>query len=291
MLGGMMEYKETNIEEEFIKPLKDIPQPPTRLWQYGELPPDRSRRVVSIIGSRRCTPYGENLAYRIARELALRGVIIVSGMAYGIDAAAHRGCLDAGGTTIAVLGTPINKLYPPSNEGLAHRIVENGGAIISEYPEGTETQRYHFLERNRLVAGLADAILITEASINSGTITTANQAMDQGRTVFAVPGDLDRKMSAGCNALISRASAQLFTNVDDLYLALKMHGAVRHEIDFDGLDSQEAAVVRQLKSGNFSGERIMKALKMSANEFNQTITMLEIKGLVLARGCNEWILV
>lgn len=291
MLDGMMEYKETDLKQDFIKPLQDIPQPPTRLWQYGELPPDRSRHVVSIIGSRRCTQYGESLAYKIARELTLRGVIIVSGMAYGIDAAAHRGCLDAGGTTIAVLGTPINKLYPPSNEGLAHRIIESGGAILSEYPIGTETQRYHFLERNRLVAGLADVILIAEASINSGTITTANQAMDQGKTVFAIPGDLDRKMSAGCNALIARASAQLYTGIDDIYIALGMHGSVRRDVDLEGLSSQEAAVVRQLKAGNSDGEQIMKKLKMTANEFNQTITMLEIKGLVLARGCNEWILV
>ncbi len=287
----MMKYKETDLNTDFIKVLHNIPQPPKRLWHYGELPASREgRHVVSIIGSRRCTSYGENIAYKVARELALRGVIIVSGMAYGIDAAAHRGCLDAGGTTIAVLGTPINKLYPPSNEQLAHRIVESGGAIISEYPVGTETQRYHFLERNRLVAGLADVILITEASMNSGTLTTANQALDQGKTVFAVPGDLAHPMSAGCNALISRASAHLFTSTDDIYLALGIHSAMKHNIDTEGLTKDEVSVVRLIKSGVCNGERIMEKLSLSASDFNQIITMLEIKGLVLARGCNEWIL-
>ena len=158
-------------------------------------------KVVSIVGSRRCTRYGEAIAYKTAYELAEKGIMIVSGMAYGIDAFAHRGCLDAGGTTIAVLGTPIDYIYPASNRSLAERILQKGG-ILSEYAPGTQTRNWHFLERNRIVSGLADALLIVEASDHSGTLTTASLALDQGKDVFVVPGDITRPMSVGCKRLI-----------------------------------------------------------------------------------------
>lgn len=287
-----MEYKETNLGEEFIKPLLNLTDPPGRLWQYGKLPEKRStRKVVSIIGSRRCTSYGEHYAYEIAYKLAQKGVIIVSGMAYGVDAAAHRGCLDAGGITVAVLGTPINKLYPRSNEQLAKRIVENGGAIISEYPVGTITERWHFLQRNRIVAALADAVVITEASIHSGTITTAGLAQDQGVDVFAIPGDITRPMSAGCNQLIATNKAQIYTDISDVLIALKLaHG--RHQcIDLSDLGEIERKIVKAIQGGVSSGEEIIEKLNISASDFSQNITMLEIKGMVLAQGCNEWILI
>ena len=155
------------------------------------------------MGSRRCTRYGEAIAYKTAYELAEKGIVVVSGMAYGVDSFAHRGCLDAGGTTIAVLGTPIDNIYPVSNRDLAKRILAKG-AIMSEYPPGFETRNWHFLERNRIVSGLADALLIVEASDHSGTLTTAALALDQGKDVFVVPGDITRPMSVGCNRLISQ---------------------------------------------------------------------------------------
>ncbi len=286
-----MEYKETDLESDFIKKLRNFDDAPEHLWQYGELPEGRDRRkVVSIIGSRRCTPYGEEHAYRIAYRLAQQGVIIVSGMAYGIDAAAHRGCLDAGGTTVAVLGTAIDNLYPRSNEPLARRIIENGGAIISEFPVGTVTERYHFLQRNRIVAGLADVVVIAEASDHSGTITTAQQALDYGVQTFAIPGSLGMPMSAGCNRLISQSKASIYTDIYDIFIALKKLGRVKRDVDLEGLTEEEAAIIKQLKRGVIIGETIMRNLNMTAGDFAQYMAMLEIKGLVLAEGCDRWLL-
>ncbi|MBP5656591.1 DNA-processing protein DprA [Candidatus Saccharibacteria bacterium] len=134
-----MKYEECDLNEKFLQPLKNIPDAPEHLWRQGKIPrKTKQQKVVAIVGARRCTKYGEEIAYRLAFDLAKLGVFIVSGLAYGIDTCAHRGCLDGGGTTVAVLGTPINKIHPRSNYGLAQRILEKG-AIISEYPVDYET--------------------------------------------------------------------------------------------------------------------------------------------------------
>ena len=134
-----MKYEECDFDHDFIKPLIHIPDRPKQLWYRGTIPQRSSApKVVSIVGARRCTPYGENIAYQLAYNLAKLGVIVVSGLAYGIDTCAHRGCLDAGGVTVAVLGTPVNQIHPRSNYSLAQRILEKG-AIISEYPIGAKT--------------------------------------------------------------------------------------------------------------------------------------------------------
>jgi DNA processing protein len=286
-----MEYKETDLQSDFVKKLQNFEDAPKQLWQYGELPENRNRhKVVSIVGSRRCTPYGEEQAYQIAYRLAQRGVIIVSGMAYGVDAAAHRGCLDAGGITVAILGTPIDHLYPRSNEKLAHRIVENGGAIISEYPVGTETQRYHFLQRNRIVAGLADVVVITEASEHSGTITTAQQALDYGIQSFAIPGNLGSPMSAGCNRLISTTRSSIYTDISDIYIALGMYGCAHREADLGDLSPEEAKIIELLKRGVKQSETLAKNMNIKVSELTQFLVMLEIKGLVISRPKGEWLL-
>lgn len=241
---------------------------------------------MSIVGSRRCTRYGETISYNTAYELAKLGIVIVSGMAYGIDACAHRGCLDAGGTTLAVLGTAIDNFYPASNRSLAERILQKG-AVLSEYPPGTITRNWHFLERNRIVSGLADALLIVEASSHSGTLTTASLALDQGKDVFIVPGDITRPMSVGCNRLLSQG-AHVFTEINDI-LSLIAPTQVSTPIpQLDALSQTERSIWQLLHDGIIDGEQIMTKLSLSVSEFNEAIMMLELQRYVKSIGCNRW---
>lgn len=193
------------------------------------------------------------------------------------------GAFDAGGITVAVLGTPIDRIYPRSNQGLARRILEKG-AIISEYPVGTETKPYHFLDRNRIVSGLADAIVIVEASRRSGTIHTAARAINQGKKLYIVPGDITRPMSMGCNEMLND-SANCYTDFDSFVKsALKINPKIqrRHYLAGD-----EKAIVEQIKQGTLFGEEIARNLNLDIVRFNQLITVLEIKGVVNSLGCNN----
>ena len=202
-----MNYQKVNLCHPFLQILKDIPDPPKLLYTRGKLPNKKDRpRTVAIVGSRRSSSYGENIAYRLAYELAKNGVCIISGLAYGIDSVAHRACLDASGVTIAVLGTEINRIYPISHTALARRILERG-AILSEYNEyDIVYPKTSFLERNRLISGLADVVVIVEAAEHSGTFSTASHAIEQGKELFVVPGDITRQNSVGCNRIIIKKS-------------------------------------------------------------------------------------
>jgi len=284
-----MEIRKTDLRHSFLKPLRDIPDPPQTLWFQGQLPEGKRPKVVSVVGSRKNTKYGEEIAYKLAYDLAKQGIIIVSGLAYGIDACAHRGCLDAGGTTIAVLGTAIDKIYPTSNIGLAKKILEQG-AIISEYDIGTPTQNWHFLERNRLVSGLADAIVIAEAAGRSGTLATAAHALEQGRDVFTVPGDITRPTSVGCNRLIKQG-AMPFTETEDI-LGVLFPGCARQlKFEVFGDTQNEQKIISAIKNGLRDGDKIIETLGFSVSEFNQTVTLLEIKGIIRALGANHWALI
>ena len=238
--------------------------------------------TVAIVGARRCTKYGENVAYRAAYDLARHGVIVVSGLAYGIDACAHRGCLDAGGVTLAVLGTAINQIYPRSNYNLAQRILERG-AILSEYPPDMETRAYNFQIRNRIVSGLADAVLVVEASEHSGTIGTYRTALKQGKEVFAVPADITRPMSVGTNNML-REGAHPYIDASDILSNLGMKYCNDMSVDTSGLTTTEQKIYRAIKRGVQSGDAIIEKLNISAMEFNQAITTLELEDYVQRQG-------
>ena len=185
---------------------------------------------------------------------------------------------DAGGITVAVLGTPIDKIYPVGNTGLANRILEKG-AIISEYPAGHETRAYHFLERNRIVVKLADAVVVVEASDHSGTLRTASCALSEGVHLFAVPGDISRPMSVGCNNILKGPACSYVGFEDFLQDAFHMCPKVRKR---HRLSSQEKSIVEQIQGGTTSGEQIVQNLNLSTTTFNQLITLLEMKGVVKA---------
>ena len=181
-----------------------IDKPPKTLYYYGTLP-ERRTATVAIVGTRKPTAYGKEVTHRLAYDLASQGIIIVSGLALGVDGLAHQAALEAGGTTLAVLPCGLPKIYPARHHDLAAAIVAKGGALITEYTSDDEiSYQSNFLERNRIVAGLADAVLITEAAARSGTLNTAAHALAQGKEVFVVPGNITSPMSSGCNALIKQ---------------------------------------------------------------------------------------
>lgn len=261
---------------------------PDKLYYRGTLP---TRRIptVAIVGSRKPTSYGREVTERLARDLALRGVVVVSGLALGIDGIAHQAALDAGGLTIAVSPSGLHRIYPSTNLQLGERIIASGGAVLSEYPAGSEPMLHHFLERNRLVSGLADAIIITEAASRSGTLNTAAHALTQGKDVFVVPGNITSPMSAGCNQLL-RQGANPILSVDDVLSAILPNASKQTSLIPIGSNDVEKEIIRLLKSGLRSGDEIAEQIVCPAHEFNTALTMLEINGVIKPLGANQWTL-
>ena len=194
--------------------LREIYDPPGFLWMRGTLPEAETPRVT-VVGTRRCTDYGRAQAHHFGAELARRGFTVVSGLAYGVDAAAHKGALDAGGRTVAVLGSGVGRIYPPKHTDLAERIVESG-ALLSEYSVDAEPDAPNFPERNRLLSGLALGTLVVESYAEGGALITARLALEQNREVFAVPGNVTKDSSRGTNRLIQRGHAKLVLELEDL---------------------------------------------------------------------------
>ncbi len=289
-----MEIKQIRPQEnEYIKVLDSIALKPNLLYYYGQWPKERIR-TVAIVGSRKNTKYGEEVAYKLAYELAKKGIIVVSGLAYGIDSIAARGALDGGGKTIAVLGTEIERIYPQTHIELAREIVKRNGVVASEYKLGDRLDRkVSFLHRNRLISGLADAVVVVEAAEKSGTLNTASHAVAQGRDLFAVPGRIYDKMSVGCNQLIMKGANPL-TSIDDfmnfMFPKGKSRKQQREQVSLFGDTEEEKAVLELIFNGTRDGDMIMEKLDMPVQVFNQTITMLEIKGAVRPLGCNTWTL-
>jgi DNA processing protein len=198
--------------------LKNIHDPPPILYVKGELLAE-DRKAVAIVGTRQASRYGLEIAEKIAWQLAQRGITIVSGLALGIDTAAHRGALRANGRTIAVLGNGIDKIYPVSNQALAKQI-EASGALVSEFPLGQEPGKWTFPQRNRIISGLSLGVIVVEGHYDSGAMITAKQALEQGREVFAVPGNIELEQSKGPHWLIKQG-AKLIENVEDVLEELK----------------------------------------------------------------------
>ncbi len=209
-----------NTHYEYPEKLKNIIDQPKELYVKGKLP-EEHKKCVAIVGARNCSMYGIKAAETFACELAKEGVVIISGMARGIDAAAHNGALKAKGETVAVLGCGADICYPKSNRHLYEQIAESG-CIISEHPKGTEPKPYFFPLRNRIISGLADVVLIVEARKKSGSLITADTALEQGKDVFAVPGGVFDELSKGCNNLI-RQGAGIATSAADILHALGMN--------------------------------------------------------------------
>ncbi|HKE55355.1 MAG TPA: DNA-processing protein DprA, partial [Pyrinomonadaceae bacterium] len=205
----------------------EIFDPPIVIYVKGAWSVCLDQPCVGIVGSRKCSTYGQNAALMLARDLAQRGVTIVSGFARGIDASAHRGALEAGGRTIAVLGTGIDECYPRDHKRLATEILESGGALVTQFPLGTPPVSENFPYRNRIISGLSLGVVVVEASENSGSLITARLAIEQNREVFAVPGNITSRNSFGTNYLIKGAGAKLVQQWQDIATELPPQIAAR----------------------------------------------------------------
>lgn len=194
-------YCVSRTDPRYPRRLRELPNMPEKLYVRGNLPGD-DLPGAAVVGARMCSPYGKEQAIRYARELSGSGVQVLSGLAYGIDSCGHEGALMGGTPTFAVMGNGPDICYPAQNRGLYRRILESGGGILSEFPPGTRPRSYFFPMRNRIISGLSDLVLVVEAKVKSGSLITANYALEQGRTVFAVPGSVEAALSEGCHRLI-----------------------------------------------------------------------------------------
>lgn len=262
--------------------LSDIPDPPAVLFFEGELDKALQKPVVAVIGSRRSSVYGLGVARSLSRALSSAGVCVASGLARGIDGEAHRGSLDAGGPTIAVLGSGIDVSYPPEHGKLA-RSIAKCGALVSEYPPGTKPDRFNFPERNRIISGLSRGVIVVEAGERSGTMITVNSALDQGREVFAVPGEVTRSTSFGTNRLL-KEGANLVTSVDDVLEVLGIHATESAASLLPDVEGEVGvAVVQLLADAPLHFDEIVRRLELDPGALQAELLMLEMQGHIIRR--------
>ncbi|MSU46715.1 MAG: DNA-protecting protein DprA [Lacunisphaera sp.] len=283
----------TTRDEGYPKLLKEIHDPPIGLYRKGSYLFEQP--CIAVVGSRRTTLYGQSVAKKLGVDLARLGFCVVSGLARGIDTAAHEGALSVGGKTAAVLGCGIDIVYPPENLDLYRRIVETG-AVLSEFPFGRKADKQSFPMRNRVVSGISEAVVIVESGVQSGAMITARFAGEQGRLIFAVPGRIDQPTSNGCHQLI-RDGATLLTSVDDILNELSYLDGLRPQaITTEGqvsvleqllpqLNETERKVVGAFSGGGMLGvDALTAATGLSSPEVSAALMGLELKKLVSKRA-------
>ncbi len=270
--------------KDFPSRLKEIPKPPKQLFVRGEILPCDDV-AIAIVGARKHTSYGKQVAYDFAYDLAKNGVTIISGLALGIDSEAHKGALAGGGRTIAVLGSGIDdkSIYPYSHKSLAEQVILNG-ALISEYEPGTPALPYQFPERNRIVSGLSIGVLIVEAKEKSGSLITAKLALEQNKDIFSIPGQIFSPMSKGTNKLIQQG-AKLVTKAKDILEELEFSGIEIKEEE-ENFSEDEKNILKLLENEALHTNEIIKTSKMPASSVLTNITILEMKGVIKDTGGN-----
>ncbi len=275
----------TPADEAYPRPLLQIHDPPLALYVFGTLEPG-DKRAIGVVGSRHTTLYGREAAEKLAYQLVRSGFVVVSGLARGIDTAAHRGALQGGGRTLAVLGGALDCLYPPENAELAREIAQHG-AVLSEFPLGRKPDKTTFPMRNRIVSGLSMGILVVEAGLGSGALITVDQALDQGRAVFAVPGRIDSPSSRGAHQLIKNG-ARLVESVDDILdefeflipAGSRERNAAAAAAARPPLLPEEERIVRALEDGEQDLDALTRAAGLSAARVSALVIGLEMKRMV-----------
>jgi DNA processing protein len=258
--------------------LRLIQNPPKRLYYRGDISL-AANASIAVVGARKATEYGRWAAFNLARTLTEYGLAVVSGMAWGVDSEAHRGALAAGGKTVAVFGCGADVCYPARNYRLMNEILEKG-LVLSEFEPGTEPRDFTFPMRNRIISGLSIATVVVEAGLSSGSLITAERAAEQGRTVYAVPGNINRAMSFGCNKLI-RDGALPVVVFDDIAKDLKLvrADAVRERAGAIGAD-ERAVYLAVCRRGEMTVDELCAETGMPAQDINGIVTVLEMKGIV-----------
>lgn len=298
LLGGLTKKKMALVlreDAQYPPLLRQIAHPPHLLYVYGET--DLTDRFpVAVVGTRRASAYGLTHTREIAAELAQTGVCVVSGLALGIDAAAHTGALDGGGRTVAVLGSALDKPYPQENEPLMRRILESGGSVVSEYAPGTPPSRYSFLQRNRIIAGMCLGTVVTEGPRRSGALNTATRTLENGREVFALPGNVDSPGAQLPNMLISEG-ARLVTGAADILSALVIEPkdapkaaqaavapmeapAEKKPHIPGGLDETQRAICAALLAGEADFDALCAVSGLESDELGALLIEMEMDGLV-----------
>ncbi len=277
----------TLADEQYPDMLKNICDPPVCLYTKGKLYHDELS--IGVVGSRKASGYGVSLAKKISSELSEYDICIISGMARGIDTAAHQGALSAGGRTIAVLGCGLDIVYPPENRRLMEHIIQNG-AVISEYPPGVQPAPHHFPIRNRIVSGMSVGVLVVEAGERSGSLITAKLALEQGRDVYALPGNVININSKGTNKLI-QDGAKLVTSVRDIIDEISWFenfkrnsildlDAYRSKKKEESLDREEQSIIEMLSIESLQIDEIQKRLSCALPLLHRVLLSLEMKGLI-----------
>lgn len=269
-------------DHHFPEGLKKLHQPVENLYIRGNVK-TLEYPMLAVVGSRAASAYGKEVTLRLVSEVAWqKNLVIVSGLALGIDSLAHHATLKAQGNTVAVLPGGIENIYPAAHQRLAEQIVEHGGAIISEHPGVMRPRKYHFIARNRIIAGLSQAVLITEATQRSGSLHTAQFALEDGKEVLAVPGDIFRPSSVGTNTLIANGAIPIRTSQDILNLFNNSAHIER------GDNAQEEILLRLIRNGIRRQDQLLYKSGLAFHTVSQTLGMLEIKGKVKNNGHAQW---
>jgi len=268
--------------------LTEIDAPPPAIYVWGEVTP-QDRWAAAVVGTRHPSPYGVAVARDLAAVLAAGGVTVVSGLARGVDAIAHQAALEAGGRTLAVLGSGLDRIYPPEHRRLAEAISQRG-AVMSDYPLGTAPEAGNFPPRNRIIAGLSMAVVIVEAGEGSGALITADFAAEQGREVFAVPGSVYQRTSRGTNQLI-RSGARPLVALEDVLEALNLEAVSRQEAVSEALpqDETEARVLAALTSEPVHVDEVQARCGLPAAQVSASLSMLELKGRARQVGGMQYV--
>lgn len=277
----------THGEADYPTEAEQMHKPPVVLYYRGNLANCLNRKRVAIVGSRRISSYGQQVTTMFARELAEQGIVIVSGLALGVDAQAHRAALAAGGVCLAVLPTPLDHIAPTTNRWLAEQIIAHGGALISQYAPGSEVHKGNFVARNELVAALSDVLLITEAAVGSGSLHTASFAAAMQTEVRAVPGNITSPLSAGTNGLLRAGQAGAATSAQDIWYALGFTGTTK-QLKPKGATPEQQQLLNLISQDIHDGEELLLASKQSITTFNHSLAMLEITGKIMPLGANRW---
>jgi DNA processing protein len=280
----------TMTDEAYPEKLRNIPDPPPYFYYSGH-PGILSGPCLGVVGTRKPSDYGERVTRNIVNVLAAAGIVIVSGLAYGIDSVAHKTALKSGGRTVAVFGNGLDIIYPPGNRNLAEEIRENG-CLISEFPKGTKPERYNFPVRNRIIAGLCDGVLVVEAQERSGALITANHALDQGRDVLAVPGNIDNRLSNGPNILLKQGAIPV-SSAADIFDNFRWHEPGDYKKPSrrtNDLSKDEKIVFELLSAKPVHLDELTRKAGLGTGKTAEVLLNLELKGFILRKPGNYLVL-
>jgi DNA processing protein len=274
----------------YPKLLKEIHDPPEYLFTKGEIKPEEF--CLGVVGTRKYSDYGKQVTYKIVRELAKTGITIVSGLAYGIDSFAHKSTLEVGGRTIAVLGAGIDRdhIYPKEHKNLAEKIINQNGAVISEYSPGTSPSKYTFPKRNRIISGLSHGVLVIEAPESSGALITADSALDQNREVFTIPHNITSTTGAGPNQLIKEGATPV-TSAEGIFNEFHLDFEQKKEQrKVEPNNKTEEVILDHLSNKPVHVDNIVKQSELTSSEVNSSLSMMELRGVVKNLGNMKYVL-